>query len=52
MQHFTKVFECKDELLWKMNILSRRSKEIRCFADFNYNAFCNKIPTKLEKVRG
>jgi phosphatidylinositol 4-kinase B len=50
VQHFTKVFECKDEFLWKINILSRRDKEIRCFSGFNFNDFCKKIPHKLEKV--
>jgi hypothetical protein len=50
VQHFTKVVECKDELLCKINILSHRDKEIRCFSGFNYNDFCKKIPNKLEKV--
>lgn len=50
VQHFTKVCQCKDELVWKMNVLSRRDKEIRCFSGFNFNDFCKKIPTRLEKV--
>ena len=50
VQHFTKLLECKEELFWKINILSMRHKEIRCFKDFKLDVFKKKLPKKQLKV--
>lgn len=50
VQHFTKLFECREEIFYKMEIMSNWAKEIRCFKSFDNADFRHKFPTKLSKV--
>ncbi len=50
MQHFTKILLLKKELMWKMDILVHRRKEIKCFNDYDLKTFEKKFPKKQEKV--
>jgi len=50
IQHFTKLLECKDELIWKLKVFEARHKEILCFKDFKLEHFTKKLPKKLSKV--
>jgi hypothetical protein len=52
IQMITKIYESKDEFLFKLDILGSRSKEIRCFAGFDIQKYrSTKIVKSLEQAR-